>query len=258
MEGVVSFFQGHDVRTSPGCFSEHSDQNMMILYGWMEELREHFGVGYEPLHMALSIFRHTIARSEYRVPTGRLQLFGVTAFWIACKYNGNCPSALAMSMITNNTYTSKEVIKCEAFILKTIEWRCSTPTLWMTARYNLGSFDEGQHSALHIAAILCNVSSLNRVTSAASVLEHLIVVDDNLDCKCRSCRQTYTSIFGQLDTPKCLKCQSWDVERGGESTFLRKFRDMEIREALEIRLSSQEALEMSDDVLSTASTPIRE
>jgi hypothetical protein len=62
------------------------------------------------------------------LPHGELQLVGVTAMWIACKYEEiNAPSILDFAYITADLYTLDQIKAMEIEVLKTLGYSLGAP-----------------------------------------------------------------------------------------------------------------------------------
>jgi len=104
-----------------------------ILIDWIVEVHLKFRLIPETLYLAINIIDRYLQRE--RVPRKRLQLVGVTALLIACKYEEIYPPEVKDCVyITDRAYTRQDVLDMEAHIVKTLKFRMTVPTGFLFLR----------------------------------------------------------------------------------------------------------------------------
>jgi serine/threonine protein kinase len=99
-----------------------------ILVEWMVEVTYRFKISARALHIAVALVDAYVARCL--VATRELQMFGVASLWIACKLEEQTVcEARDLTYITNEAYTSTEIIAAEAQILRTLDYACYVHTI---------------------------------------------------------------------------------------------------------------------------------
>lgn len=94
---------------------------------WMVEVHQKFRLIPETLHLGVNILDRYLERVN--VERTKLQLVGVTALLIACKYEEIYPPEVQDCVyICDKAYTRQMVLDMEAEILFILEYRMSVPT----------------------------------------------------------------------------------------------------------------------------------
>uniref|UniRef100_T1INA5 Uncharacterized protein n=1 Tax=Strigamia maritima TaxID=126957 RepID=T1INA5_STRMM len=98
-----------------------------VLVDWLVEVQESFELNHEPLYLAVKLvdmFLHLTSGLKKDL----LQLVGVTAIFIACKFDERCPPAIDDFLyICDDAYTKKQMITMEKKILQTIKFDLGAP-----------------------------------------------------------------------------------------------------------------------------------
>lgn len=98
-----------------------------ILVDWIIEVHMKFRLLPETLYLCINIIDRYLSHVE--VPRKRLQLVGVTALLVACKYEEIYPPEVKDCVyITDRAYTRQDVLDMEANIVKTLKFRMTVPT----------------------------------------------------------------------------------------------------------------------------------
>jgi len=128
---------------------EVSSRMRAVLIDWINEVHLQFHLLAETFHMAVAIIDRylQVVKSTKRK---HLQLVGVTALFIATKYEELFPPAMAdFVFITDNTYTDREIRLMELQILKTIDHNLSRPLpIHFLRRYSKAACAEDAHHAM--------------------------------------------------------------------------------------------------------------
>ncbi|XP_056408439.1 G2/mitotic-specific cyclin-B1 isoform X2 [Hyla sarda] len=112
----VNYLQGQEV-----------NGNMRaILVDWLVQVHQRFRLLQETMFMTVSILDRFL--QENPVPKKLLQLAGVTAMFIACKYEEiYCPTIGDFSFVTDHTYTKAQIRNMEMQILTVLKFDIGRP-----------------------------------------------------------------------------------------------------------------------------------
>ncbi|KAF9450329.1 A/B/D/E cyclin [Macrolepiota fuliginosa MF-IS2] len=103
------------------------------LVDWLLQVHFRYHMLPETLWIAINVVDRFLSRRV--VSLGKLQLVGVTAMFIAAKYEEIlAPSVEEFVFMTENGYTKEEILKGERIVLQTLEFRVShycSPYSWM-------------------------------------------------------------------------------------------------------------------------------
>ena len=98
-----------------------------ILIDWLIEVHFKFKLVDETLYLTVNIIDRFL--QTVRVPKENLQLLGVSAMLIACKYEEIYPPEVKdFVYITDNAYTAQQVLSTECLILKTLNFNLTVPS----------------------------------------------------------------------------------------------------------------------------------
>lgn len=98
-----------------------------ILIDWLIEVHMKFELMDETLFLTVNIIDRYLSR--HRVMRKHLQLVGVTAMLLACKYEEvSVPVVDDFVLISDNAYTKEEVLQMEKLILSTLQFNMTVPT----------------------------------------------------------------------------------------------------------------------------------
>ncbi|KAG6853408.1 hypothetical protein C0991_004639 [Blastosporella zonata] len=122
-------------RPNPDYMASHSEldwEKRGILVDWVLQVHARFNLLQETLFLFTNILdRFLTTRS---IALCKLQLVGITAFFIAAKYEETyAPSVAEIAYLADGQYTVEEILKAEGYILKTIDWdlRYPGPMGWL-------------------------------------------------------------------------------------------------------------------------------
>ncbi|KAH8307058.1 hypothetical protein KR044_004234, partial [Drosophila immigrans] len=128
---------------------EVSHKMRAVLIDWINEVHLQFHLAAETFHLAVAIIDRylQVAKDTKRK---YLQLVGVTALFIATKYEELFPPAMAdFVFITDDTYTAREIRLMELQILKAIDNNLSRPLpIHFLRRYSKAACAEDAHHAM--------------------------------------------------------------------------------------------------------------
>jgi hypothetical protein len=92
-----------------------------ILVDWLVEVHLKFKLLPETLYLTVNLIDRYLERSQ--IHRSKLQLVGVTAMLIACKYEEIYPPIVKdFVYITDNAYTKEEILEMEGEMLQTLDF----------------------------------------------------------------------------------------------------------------------------------------
>ena len=98
-----------------------------ILVDWLIEVHYKFKLLPETLFITVNIIDRYLEKME--IKRQKLQLLGVTAMWIACKYEEiYAPEIKDFVYITDNAYEQRDILDLEYQVLKALEFNITTPS----------------------------------------------------------------------------------------------------------------------------------
>jgi hypothetical protein len=112
---------------SIGTQVEATERNRSVLVDWQILLHMSLRLSSETLFIAVNILDRFL--TLHQVTRHRIQLVGVTALHIACKYQEiHPPPVQDFVQSTRNAYTHAEVLACEAVMLQALQFNLTFPT----------------------------------------------------------------------------------------------------------------------------------
>ncbi|KAH8407582.1 hypothetical protein KR222_007463, partial [Zaprionus bogoriensis] len=120
-----------------------------VLIDWINEVHLQFHLAPETFHMAVAIIDRYLQEAE-NTKRKYLQLVGVTALFIATKYEELFPPAIGdFVFITDDTYTGREIRQMELQILKAIDNNLSRPLpIHFLRRFSKAACAEDAHHGM--------------------------------------------------------------------------------------------------------------
>ncbi|GMI17200.1 hypothetical protein TrLO_g6316 [Triparma laevis f. longispina] len=126
------FFRAQDKCCASPYMDMQADINSKmraILIDWLIEVHMKFKLVPETLYLCVNIIDRYCETKT--VPRAKLQLVGVTALLIACKYEEIYPPEVRDCVyITDNAYTRQEVLDMEQDMLETLQFHITVPTAY--------------------------------------------------------------------------------------------------------------------------------
>jgi cyclin B len=100
-----------------------------ILIDWLIDVHLKYKLNPETMYITVNLIDRYLEKKI--IKRTRLQLVGVTAIFIACKYEEIYPPELKdFVYITDKAYVKQDVIEMEVDMLKTLEYKITFPTQW--------------------------------------------------------------------------------------------------------------------------------
>ncbi|EPS44722.1 hypothetical protein H072_1270 [Dactylellina haptotyla CBS 200.50] len=104
------------------------------LIDWLIEVHDRFQMVSETLYNAVNIIDRFLTRKA--IPVDQLQLVGITALFIAAKYEEiHPPSIDSLIYMVDEAYTAEEIRACESYILRVNNWEINAPGPMNFLRY---------------------------------------------------------------------------------------------------------------------------
>ncbi|XP_009602403.1 G2/mitotic-specific cyclin-2-like isoform X3 [Nicotiana tomentosiformis] len=101
-----------------------------ILIDWLIEVHYKFDLMEETLYLTVNLIDRFLAVQQ--VIRKKLQLVGVTAMLLACKYEEvSVPVVEDLILISDKAYTRKEVLEMEKLMINTLQFNLSVPTTYV-------------------------------------------------------------------------------------------------------------------------------
>ncbi|KAG5645499.1 hypothetical protein DXG03_005908 [Asterophora parasitica] len=122
-------------RPNPDYMENHPEldwEKRGILVDWILQVHARFNLLQETLFLFTNILDRFL--SSRPISLSKLQLVGITAFFIAAKYEETyAPSVAEIAYLADGQYTVEEILKAERYILKTLDWdlRYPGPLGWL-------------------------------------------------------------------------------------------------------------------------------
>ena len=133
-------------------------RNLMV--DWLVEVHTQFSLLQETLYLTVAILDRYLQVSADKVPTKELQLVGVTAMFIASKYEEMYPPEIGdFVYITDKAYTEKQILRKEIVIISTLSFDLGRPLPLNFLRRNskAGVVDAKTHTVAKYVMELCLV-----------------------------------------------------------------------------------------------------
>lgn len=115
---------------SPEYMTQQFDINekmRAILIDWLIEVHDKFDLMNETLFLSVNLIDRFL--SQQQVVRKKLQLVGLVAMLLACKYEEvSVPVVGDLILISDKAYTRKEVLEMESLMLNTLQFNMSVPT----------------------------------------------------------------------------------------------------------------------------------
>ncbi|XP_044460951.1 G2/mitotic-specific cyclin-2-like [Mangifera indica] len=104
-----------------------------ILVDWLIEVHDKFDLMHETLFLTINLIDRFL--SQQTVVRKKLQLVGLVAMLLACKYEEvSVPVVGDLILISDKAYNRKEVLEMESLMLNTLQFNMSVPTPYVFIR----------------------------------------------------------------------------------------------------------------------------
>ena len=97
-----------------------------ILMDWIIEVHQRFHLLPETLYLTINIIDRFLSKST--IILDKFQLVGISALFIACKYEEiNCPTLKEITYMLDGAYDRDDIIEAEKYIIDTLEFEIGWP-----------------------------------------------------------------------------------------------------------------------------------
>ncbi|PWZ36560.1 hypothetical protein Zm00014a_019357 [Zea mays] len=145
VEELYTFYRENEAKSCvrPDYMSSQQDINSKmraILIDWLIEVHYKFELMDETLFLMVNIIDRFLEKEV--VPRKKLQLVGVTAMLLACKYEEvSVPVVEDLVLISDRAYTKGQILEMEKLILNTLQFNMSVPTPYVFMKRFLKAAD---------------------------------------------------------------------------------------------------------------------
>ncbi|KAE8794361.1 Cyclin-B2-1 [Hordeum vulgare] len=152
VEEIYRFYRKNEKLSCvrPDYMSSQGDINekmRAILVDWLIEVHYKFELMDETLFLTVNIIDRYLEKQV--VPRKKLQLVGVTAMLLACKYEEvSVPVVEDLVLISDRAYNKGEILEMEKSVLNTLEYNMSVPTPYVFMRRFLKAADSDKQLQL--------------------------------------------------------------------------------------------------------------
>lgn len=157
---LYQYYKAEELKRSPTLYMHTQDdinpRMRSILIDWLVEVHLKFKLVPPTLYLCVHIIDKYCAGNP--VKRAKLQLVGVTAMLLACKWEEIYPPEVKDCVyITDNAYKQKEVLEMEFSILKFFDFNISAPTSyhWLVRFLRVGGVQNLTSKAAHRASYFC-------------------------------------------------------------------------------------------------------
>ncbi|RLM74004.1 cyclin-B2-1 [Panicum miliaceum] len=152
VEELYKFYRENEAKScvKPDYMSSQQDINTKmraILIDWLIEVHYKFELMDETLFLTVNIIDRFLEKQV--VPRKKLQLVGVTAMLLACKYEEvSVPVVEDLVLISDRAYIKGQILEMEKLILNTLQFNMSVPTPYVFMRRFLKAADSDKQLEL--------------------------------------------------------------------------------------------------------------
>jgi len=168
-----------------GFQTDINDKMRSILIDWLVDVHLKFKLLPETLYLTVNLIDRYLERNI--IKRTKLQLIGVTAMLIACKYEEiYAPEVRDFVYITDQAYTKEEILKIENHMLNSLEFNITTPSSFRFLELYSNYLKLDEHSFMFCRYLLelflvdCKTNKYNpSLLSASSIYITLKITKKN-------------------------------------------------------------------------------
>lgn len=164
VEDIFEYLRELEIETLPNPDYMENQKELQwkmrgILVDWLVEVHTKFRLLPETLYLAVNIIDRFLSKRVVSLP--KLQLVGVTALFIASKYEEVIsPSIASFLYMAEDGYTEEEIVKAERYVLQVLEFNMQYPTPMSFLRRS-SKADEYDIQARTLAKYLMEITLLD-------------------------------------------------------------------------------------------------
>lgn len=180
IEDIYTFYKDAENECRPHDYMESqpeiNEKMRSILVDWLIEVHNRFELMPETLYLTINLVDRFLCSTT--VPRRELQLVGIGAMLIACKYEEIwAPEVNDFVAISERAYSNEQILKMEKAILGKLEWYITVPTPYVfLTRYIKAAIPDAElENLVYFLAELalmsygCSTSVLPSMVAAAAV-----------------------------------------------------------------------------------------
>lgn len=137
-----------------------------VLLEWIVEVCDVYKLHRETYHLTVDYLDRYLCKSV-EICKSQLQLIGVTALFLAAKYEEIYPPKISdFAYITDGACTESDILKMENLMVQVLQWRCTviTSNNWLLGFLQLLSFPESEDCDIDIAIPMYSLSSHKKMS----------------------------------------------------------------------------------------------
>ncbi|KAG8083065.1 hypothetical protein GUJ93_ZPchr0014g47684 [Zizania palustris] len=175
VEEMYKFYRENEGKScvQPDYMSNQEDINekmRAILIDWLIEVHYKFELMDETLFLTVNIIDRFLEKQV--VPRKKLQLVGVTAMLLACKYEEvSVPVVEDLVLISDRAYTKGQILEMENLILNTLQFNMSVPTPYIFMRRFLKAANSDKQFTPHNVLSIIATNGQRSASYIADTLE---------------------------------------------------------------------------------------
>ncbi|BHF63803.1 hypothetical protein SprV_0200679800 [Sparganum proliferum] len=134
-ETIFNYLQIEELRCQPlsstflSACTEISPRMRYILVNWLVQVHQSYKLQPETLYLCIAIMDRYLQKCGSGITKDLFQLVGITALFIASKFEEMYPPDIGdFSSITDNTYSKRDIRTCEQLILQSLDFYLSIPS----------------------------------------------------------------------------------------------------------------------------------
>ncbi|MED6222172.1 hypothetical protein PIB30_061779 [Stylosanthes scabra] len=140
--------------------NEITERMRFITVDWLVEVHWRFNLMPETLFLAINIIDRYLSMTV--VPKAELQLVGICALLIACKYVEILyPQVKAFAKLSDDAYTKKQIAIMEMAILDKIEWYLAVPTPYLFLHQFIRDSEQLDHELENMVFFLAELGLMH-------------------------------------------------------------------------------------------------
>jgi cyclin B len=220
---------------------ELNEKMRTVLVDWMIEVHQKFKLLPETLFLAVNLLDRFLEKEK--IVKNKLQLVGVAAMLIACKYEEiYAPEVKDFIYITDKSYTKDEIIKMEQKILCKLKFEIAFPSAYrFLERYN--KLARGDDNILYTAQYIIELNMLDykmiKYTPSMQAASALCVAAKGLKRMGWNDMLKAQTGYTELDLSNCIKDMTETVkgvDKMSQQAAKRKFGQTKFKEVSKHKL----------------------
>ncbi|VEL19800.1 unnamed protein product [Protopolystoma xenopodis] len=133
-QSIYNYLQDRELAIQPLSFDfmqkckDITPRMRYILVNWIVQVHQNYKMQPETLYLAIALMDRYLQNAGVSISKDKFQLVGITALFIASKFEEMFPPEIDdFSSVTESTYSKKEIRHCEQIILQSVDFFLSIP-----------------------------------------------------------------------------------------------------------------------------------